>query len=109
LKQAPLEIVNTLKDADADVRSWSALVLGEIGDPKTAPGLIAAAANTREDNSVRCNAIQALGRMKSAEATESIEKLLKDPNPSVQANAAICWYRLTGKKVEQFPNGSSAD
>jgi HEAT repeat protein len=47
--------------------------------------------------------------MKSAEATESIEKLLKDPNPSVQANAAICWYRLTGKKVEQFPNGSSAD
>jgi len=90
LKQAPLEIVNALKDSDADVRSWSALVLGEIGDPKTVPSLVAAAVDVKEDNSVRCNAIQALGRMKSPEATESIEKLLKDPNPSVQANAAIC-------------------
>jgi HEAT repeat protein len=109
LKQAPLEIVNTLKDADTDVRSWSALVLGEIGDPKTAPNLIAAATDAREDNSVRCNAIQALGHIKTAESTESIERLLKDANPSVQANAAIALYRLTGKKVEQFPSGYSAD
>jgi HEAT repeat protein len=36
LKAAPAELVNTLKDSSPDVRSWSALVLGEVGDPKTA-------------------------------------------------------------------------
>jgi HEAT repeat protein len=109
LTQAPPELVNALKDADADVRRWSALVLGEISDPKTAANVLAAATDTKEDNSVRCNAIQALGRMKAAEATKSLEKLLNDPSPAVRANAAIALYRLTGRKVEQFPVGYNAD
>jgi HEAT repeat protein len=85
------------------------LVLGEISDPKTAANVLAAATDTKEDNSVRCNAIQALGRMKKAEATKSMEKLLNDPSPAVRANAAIALYRLTGRKVEQFPVGYNAD
>jgi HEAT repeat protein len=34
LKEAPSEIVHALKDSSPDVRSWAALVLGEIGDSK---------------------------------------------------------------------------
>ena len=103
LKAAPVEIVNALKDTNAGVRSWSALVLGEIGDPKTDAALMTVAADLKEDTSVRCNAISALGRMKAAAATELMERLLTDPNPSVQRNAAIALYRITGRKVKQLP------
>ena len=36
---APPQVVATLADPSADVRSWSALVLSEIADPQTAPAL----------------------------------------------------------------------
>ncbi len=109
LKEAPVEIVNALKDASADVRRWSALVLGRIGDPKTAAALMGVAGDRKEDASVRCNAIYALGHMKSAAAADLMEKLLTDPGPSVQTNAAVALYRITGKKVKQFPKGYRAD
>jgi HEAT repeat protein len=109
LKAAPAELVNTLKDASPDVRGWSALVLGEIGDPKTADVLLQAAGDTKEEARVRCNAIDSLGRMKIASAADSMEKLLTDAEPRVQTNAAIALYRITGKKVKQFPEGYKAD
>jgi HEAT repeat protein len=109
LKEAPVEIVNALKDTNSDVRRQSALVLGRIGDPKTGAALMTVAGDTKEDASVRCNAIFALGRMKTAAATDLMEKLLMDPRPIVQTNAAIALYRLTGKKVKQFPKGYRAD
>jgi HEAT repeat protein len=109
LKAAPAELINTLKDASADVRSWSALVLGEVGDPKTADALLRVAGDTKEEAGVRCNAIGSLGHMKVASAAELMEKLLTDPSPAVQANAAIALYRITGKKVKQFPEGYRAD
>jgi HEAT repeat protein len=109
LKAAPAEIVNALKDTNAGVRSWSALVLGEIGDPKTAAALMTVAADFKDDALVRCNAISALGRKKTASAAELMEKLLRDPNPSVQRNAAIALYRITGRKVTQLPSGYKGD
>jgi HEAT repeat protein len=109
LKEAPVEIVNPLKDSSAGVRGWAALVLGEIGDPKTGAALMAVAGDTKEETSVRCNAISALGRMKTAAAADLMKKLLTDPRPSVQTNAAIALYRITGKKVKQFPEGYRAD
>jgi HEAT repeat protein len=109
LKEAPVEVLNTLKDSSADVRSWSALVLGLIGDPKTGPTLMTAAGDTKEQTAVRCNAIFALGRMRTAAAAELMEKLLTDPAPIVQSNAAIALYRITGKKVKQFPKGYRVD
>jgi HEAT repeat protein len=109
LKAAPAELVNTLKDPSPGVRSWSALVLGEVGDPKTADMLLRVAGDTREAAGVRCNAIFALGRMKVASAADAMEKLLTDAEPSVQTNAAIALYRITGKKVKQFPEGYKAD
>jgi HEAT repeat protein len=109
LKAAPAELVNTLKDGSADVRSWAALVLGEVGDSKTADVLLRVAGDTKEEAGVRCNAIGSLGHMKVAAAAELMEKLLTDPSPAVQANAAVALYRITGKKVKQFPEGYRAD
>ncbi len=109
LKEAPAEIVDALKDASADVRNESASVLGEIRDPKTGAALMRVAGDAKEDASVRCNAIDSLGRIKAATAADLMEKLLADPRPSVQTNAAIALYRITGKKVKQFPEGYRAD
>lgn len=109
LKTAPAEILAALQDASPQVRSWAALVLGSIGDPKTAQALMAAAADAKEDNFVRCNAVYSLGKMKSAAAAGLMEKLLADPQANVQSNAAIALYRITGKKVKQFPEGYNAD
>jgi HEAT repeat protein len=109
LTQAPTEIVNSLNDPDSDVRSWSALVLGEIGDPKSGAALMTIAGDPKEEALVRCNAIASLGRMKTAAATDLMEKLLTDPSPKVQTNAAIALYPITGKKVKQFPEGYRAD
>jgi HEAT repeat protein len=109
LKEAPAEVVATLKDPSAEVRAWSALVLGQIGDRKTAADLMAVAGDAKGDTSVRCNAIHALGQMKADAAGELMEKLLTDPTAVVQTNAAIALYRITGKKVKQFPEGYNAD
>jgi HEAT repeat protein len=109
LKTAPAEVVNALKDSSPEVRSWSALVLGEVGDPKTADDLLRVAVDTKEKTGVRCNAIDAVGRMKIASTAEAMEKLLEDAEPIVQTNAAIALYRITGKKVKQLPEGYKAD
>jgi HEAT repeat protein len=109
MKEAPPEIVEALKDVSPEVRNWTALVLGEIGDSKTGPLLMAVAADAREGAGIRCNAIGALGRMKYAAAADLMERLLTDPEPAVPANAAIALYRITGRKVKQFPEGYRTD
>jgi HEAT repeat protein len=109
LKVAPPELVRALSDDDAGVRSWAALVLGEIADPKTAPALLAVAGDPKQDVGPRCNTIHSLGRMKAVAATELMRKLLADEKEAVQVQAAIALYRLTGEKVKQFPAGYKAD
>ena len=109
LKVAPPELVATLKDENEDVRSWGALVLGEIRDAKTAPRLLEVAADPREAYGVRCNAIQAIGRMKVVTLADPLRKLLADEQTAIQAQAAIALYRLTGEKTKQFPPGYPAE
>ncbi len=107
LKKAPPEIAQALQDSDLEIRSWAALVLGEIGDPSTVDALAAAACDTKLDRRVRCNAIGALGQMRAKAVADLMEKLLEDPD--VSANAAIALYRINGKKAKQFPEGYNAD
>ena len=109
MKVAPPELKTALSDTDADVRLWAALVLGEIADPKTVPALMKVAGDSKQDIGVRCNAIFSLGRMKAADATDLMRKLLADEKEAVQVQAAIALYRLTGEKVKQFPVGYKAD
>ena len=109
LKKAPPEVVAALNDASPDVASWAALVLGEIGDAKTARPLMAIAGDAKKEVGVRCNAIGALGRMKIADASDLMERLLTDEDQRVVANAAVSLHRITGKKVKQFPEGYRDD
>jgi HEAT repeat protein len=109
LAKAPHEVVKTLEDSSLEVRQWTALVLGDIGDPKTVDVLMTIANNAKEDIGVRCNAIYSIGRMKIPATGEQIEKLLMDTDQRVQTSAAIAFYRITGKKVKQFPEGYNAD
>jgi HEAT repeat protein len=109
LKVAPPELVSALSYADAGVRSWAVLALGEIADPTTVPVLMAVAGDPKKDAGLRCNVIYSLGRMKGAAATELMRKLLADESEAVQVQAAIALYRLTGEKVKQFPMGYNAD
>ena len=109
LKKAPPEVVAALDDSSPDVASWAALVLGEIGDAKTTQPLMAIAGDAKKDVGVRCNAIGALGRMKVADASDLMERLLTDDDQRVVTNAAISLHRITGKKVKQFPEGYRDD
>jgi HEAT repeat protein len=107
LKKAPPELVAALNDEDAGVRSNVALVLGGIGDPKTVEPLMAIAADAEAERGPRANAIYSLGQMRAEPAADLMEKLLADP--SVATNAAVSLYRITGKKVKEFPEGYNAD
>jgi HEAT repeat protein len=107
LKVAPPELIQALQDEDAGVRSNAALVLGRIGDPNSAPSLIAISADPKADRGVRVNAITSLGQMRAPAAEDLMEKLLDDP--TVATNAAIALYRISGKKMAQFPEGYNAD
>lgn len=107
LKTAPPEVVAALADDETGVRSWAALVLGAIGDKGTVDKLMAVAADAKQDRSVRTNVIFSLGQMKAMPAAELMEKLLADPD--FAASAAICLYRITGRKVKEFPEGYNAD
>ena len=109
LSEAPSEVIAAVTDPDVGVRQWAALTLGEIGDPKAAPTLMELAANPKQDAGVRCNAIFSLGLFQSPVAGKLMEKLLTDPDPRIQTGAAIAVYRITGKKVAQFPAGYDAD
>lgn len=107
LKKTPPQITQALQDSNEEVRSWAALVLGQIKDAKAVHELMEAAANEKEDRNLRANAIYSLGQLRAKEAQPMLEKLLGDPDYA--ALAAVALYRITGKKVKQFPEGYNAD
>jgi HEAT repeat protein len=107
LKDSPREVTAALQDSSDEVAATAALVLGRIGDEKTIAALSAVAADMKRSRLVRVNAISALGQMRARPAAELMEKLLEDPE--VATLAAIALYRITGKKVAQFPAGYNAD
>lgn len=107
LTEAPAELAELLDDPNRKVRSWVALVLGEIGDPATVPVLIDRAKDKSEDRSVRCNAIFSLGRMRAEPALTALETLLNEE--SVEVNAAIAWSKITGERHPLVPEGYGLD
>lgn len=107
LTRAPAELVELTDDPSRDVRSWVALVLGEIEDPETIPILIETAKDRQEDRGVRCNAIGSLGRMRAKQAEARMKELLDDE--SVKVNAAIALSKITGKRHPLVPEGYRLD
>jgi len=103
LTEAPGELVTLARDPSEEVRSWVALVLGEIGDSKTVPLLMALAKDTNMDYGTRCNAIGSLGRMRATDAQSLLESLLSDQ--SVRSIAAMALSQITGKRHPLVPQG----
>lgn len=103
LRTAPKELTALIHDKSKEVRSWVALVLGEIGDPQTVPLLIEVAKDNRMDRNTRCNAIYSLGRMQAKDAESVLRELLSDDE--VQVNAAISISQITGKRHPLVPKG----
>lgn len=97
LKKAPAELVKALDDRDAEVRSWAALVLGEIGDPATIEPLMTAAADPKLDRLFRVNAIHSLGHMRATAAVDLMKKLADDPQ--VAKNAEMALAKIQEKKA----------
>lgn len=94
LKNAPPGLIQRVEDADAEVRSWAALTLGEIGDAAAVPALTAAASDVRRDLNTRANAIVSLARLKSGDAVTALERLRNDPEPAVRAQAEAALAKL---------------
>ena len=109
LSQAPPQVVAALRDADRRVRGWTALVLGEIGDPRAVDPLMAMAADGTLDTAAPPMPFGHWDKSRAAAAADLMETLLADPDESVSAGAAVALYRITGKKARQFPPGYNAD
>jgi len=107
LTEAPAPLVAMMDDPSADVRSWAALTLGEIGDPATADRLIRAAKDEDEGRYVRANAIDALGRMRVERAEPLLRSMLEEE--FYQAVAAIALSRITGERHPLVPEGYALD
>jgi HEAT repeat protein len=103
LRAAPRELTALIRDKSQEVRSWVALVLGEIGDPRTVPLLIEVARDNKMDRNTRCNAIYSLGRMRARDAEPVLRQLLLDDEFKV--NAAISISQITGKRHPLIPKG----
>lgn len=104
LQQAPEELIKALiDDPSNEVRSWVALVLGEIGDKEAVPVLIRSAQDKTQNRSIRCNAIYSLGRMRAKPAEAAVCELIGDED--VKINAAIAWSQITGQRHRLVPDG----
>ncbi|MGD0897695.1 MAG: HEAT repeat domain-containing protein [Thermoguttaceae bacterium] len=103
LTKAPRELVELARDPSPAVRNWVVCVLGEIGDAKTVPLLMALAKEISMDRGTRCGAIEALGRMRATDAQSLMEALLSDD--SLKTNAAIALSQITGKRHPLVPEG----
>ncbi|HUS46985.1 MAG TPA: efflux RND transporter permease subunit, partial [Phycisphaerae bacterium] len=94
LRKAPKELISRLTDSSADVRSWAALVLGEIGDPVAAESLMKAAADAGNTRGTRANAIVSLKRMRIDKAASLFEKLTRDSDEVVASHASAALQAL---------------
>jgi HEAT repeat protein len=105
-----------MDDPEGEVRTYAALTLGLIGDPRAIP-LLMRALNDPEKN-VQFVAIESLGRLKAVEAVEWLLEILKDRDlflifPAIQALASIGDARpvpdlLNMLKVEELAEFAAA-
>ena len=78
-------LLSRLGDVNPAIRRTSAIVLGEIGDPRAVPPLMKALAD--DDIGVRQSSAEALGALKAESAIPFLVRLLDDPVPVVRSSA----------------------
>ncbi|MDZ4820756.1 MAG: HEAT repeat domain-containing protein [Planctomycetota bacterium] len=86
------ELLQLLTHPDAEVRSYTALTLGERGDPRAISGLLGALPDS--DTNVRMHAVEALGRLRAASAVDALIELVEAMDfelafPAIDALIAI--------------------
>lgn len=105
---APRPLVQALtNDPSPQVRSWAALVLGEIGDEATIPVLIGVAQDKAQGLAPRASAVQALGQMRAKAAAAVLPPLFEEDD--LKVNAAIAWSKITGQRHPLVPEGYRLD
>ncbi len=68
-----MTVAGLLEDPDTEVRTYSALALGIMDDPRSVPALIARLDDT--DVNVRFHAIEALGRIRDPDAVDALMEI----------------------------------
>ena len=110
LRKAPPELIVRLTDSSAEVRTWAALVLGEIGDVAAVPALMAAAENEKLGDHTRVNAVVALGNMKARAASGLMKQLAKGSNRTLAYHAAQALARIRAKERDgPTPKSKTSD
>ena len=86
-------LIKTLQHRDARMRSWAVRSLSMIGGARTIGPVNAVAANAKEDEEVRLDAIVALGRIGGRQVRELLKALLNNPSPRIhlQTTETLKW------------------
>lgn len=84
-------LITALSDEDPHMRGWSAVALGEMGNPQAVEPLLTALADAEHE--VQARVFIALGQIGDPRAIEPLVKLLDDPDQRVRVHAvsALGW------------------
>ena len=101
------ELVQLLSHPDHEVRAYTALALGERGDPRAIAPLVQALSDA--DSNVRMHAVEALGKLRAGAAVDALLKLVESPDfelafPAVDALIAIGDERIAHRLLPLLQN-----
>ena len=97
------EIITALQDPDEEVRVLSALVLGEMRNPRAVDPLISALADG--SGNVRAQVAISLGELGDARARDPLRSLAEsDESPAVRQVASIALMRILGVREGEGPS-----
>ena len=106
-REALEQISRCFSDPSALLKHECAYCLGQIGDARALPALIAVLEDLQQDPMVRHEAGEALGAIGDPEATEILEKHSKDSTPEVSETCQIALERI--KWLEDKDKGTFKD
>src|SRR6185436_3334371 len=100
-------LIRLLADPSAEVRSYSALALGERGDPSAIPGLLVALHDV--DSNVQVQAIESLGKLRASAAVEVLAEYATSQDfvlafPALDALASIGDSRIAHRLLPLMRN-----
>jgi HEAT repeat protein len=100
-------LVTLTRDADAEVRMYAALALGDLGNHWAIPAISALLSD--QDINVRYHAIEALAKLKATEAVDQLAAIAESQEfflafPALEALAAIGEPRVSSRLVPLLQN-----
>ena len=99
--RAVVPLVGKVQDSVPEVREAIARARGELGDPRATQALLLQLRDTVVD--VRVEALASLGRLRAADAVDTIAPLAGDHNPALRRRAAIAALGRIGTTAGRCP------